>query len=42
MKHSSPRGTFITAQDEDSPWKRASMIPNIVYLHKPFVGTGAA
>ena len=29
---------FITAQDEDSLWKRASMIPNTVYLRKPFVG----
>jgi FixJ family two-component response regulator len=33
-----PPVIFITAQDEDSPWKRASMIPNTIYLHKPFVG----
>jgi FixJ family two-component response regulator len=30
---------FITAQDEDHVRKRASRIPNSVYLRKPVVGT---
>jgi FixJ family two-component response regulator len=33
-----PPVIFITAQDEDSLWKRTSRIPNTVYLRKPFIG----
>jgi FixJ family two-component response regulator len=33
-----PPVIFITAQDEDSLRERASVIPNTVYLRKPFVG----
>jgi FixJ family two-component response regulator len=35
----SPRpAIFITGQDADSSWERASRIPDSVYLTKPFVG----
>jgi DNA-binding response OmpR family regulator len=33
-----PPVIFITAQDEDSLWKRTTVIPDTVYLRKPFVG----
>ena len=33
-----PPAIFITAEDEDSLRKQASLIPNSVYLHKPFAG----
>ena len=33
-----PPVIFITAQDDDSLRERASVIPNTVYLRKPFVG----
>jgi len=29
---------FITAQDDDSLQEQASMVPNTVFLRKPFVG----
>ena len=34
-----PTGIFVTVEDENSVRKRAALIPNSVYLHKPFTGT---
>ena len=34
-----PPAIFVTAEDENSVRKRAALIPNSVYLHKPFAGT---
>jgi FixJ family two-component response regulator len=33
-----PLAIFITAEDEEALWEKASQIPDSAYLRKPFIG----